>query len=336
MRRWLPSALTSAPSVAAGPLTLARRVTVWLRGNRRVLGRALPFVLLVLGGLLWLRAFQGVSWGALARDVGRAGPWVVLLFAAPAVGNFVHMLGWRALLERSLRPRLGRAFRIFVAAQAGNELGASVLGESLKVALLPRALRGAALRAVFWDNLTALGALLCVLLSGLAFSFHEMAPEAHGRVLAVVLGGALLLGVAARLFARRYGARPNRAQLLAAFFAHLLGKLWIVVEMALALALLGKASAVSSAILGFSSTLGSCLGAPVPGQLGVVEGALVAAAHAARQSVSTVLCVALLRRARGLFWIALGAIFAVLLTRKTGLAQSGDDVSLDAARAPQS
>jgi hypothetical protein len=104
---------------------------------------------------------------------------------------------------------------------------------------------------------------------------------------------------------------------LFAFLAHLVGKLWIVAEFFLALALLATASWYSSALLGFASTLASCVGAPVPGQLGITECALLSCASIAHIHVSTVLSVALLRRARSLLWVILGAAFYIAIRLTT-------------------
>jgi uncharacterized membrane protein YbhN (UPF0104 family) len=112
--------------------------------------------------------------------------------------------------------------------------------------------------------------------------------------------------------------------MLFALFAHFLAKLWIVGEFALALGLLATASWYSSALLGFAATLASCIGAPVPGQLGVVESTLVLFASSAHVNVATVLSVAVLRRARSLLWVLLGAAFLFALGITTKSVKSND------------
>jgi hypothetical protein len=236
-----------------------------------------------------------------------------VLVLAPVVGNFVHMLGWRRLLPVTARPGLARAFAIFLSAQAGNEVGSGVLGESLKVSLFPARQRAAALRAVVLDNLTALLALLALVLtigSVLAQQLIERfvpLPVAFGALGLTLLAGAVV--------ARRALAARDALNVCWAFLAHLLGKLWIIADFALWLWLVAVPSWHSSALLGLVSTAASVLAAPIPGQLGVMEAALSGSAAWAGITVGTLLSIAALRRVRGLMWVALGGLLLFQLTR---------------------
>lgn len=289
---------------------LAARFTLWSRGNK-LLGwarRGAPFAASALGLWLCIRFCAALEWGAIAQDVRHVGVGAGLLLLAPVVGNFVHMIGWRALLPTAARPGLGRSLAIFVAAQAGNEVGLGVLGESLKVSELPSEHRSAALRAVVLDNLAALAALFAVVLSIALFLssaavWHAFRGPAALACLAV-LGAALL--VALGVWKRR--ARGSARSIILAFSAHYAGKLWIVAEFALVLALLGAVTVRSSAVLGLVSTLASAVGAAIPGQLGVLESALKGSAASCGLGACTLVSVALLRRARSVLWVALGAL----------------------------
>ena len=287
---------------AASTFTLSR-LRNSLRGKLRPVSTALAGA---FGTWLCLRFACQLDWNQVLRDARHAGPCVVLLVLAPVVGNFVHMLGWRGLLPVAARPRLTRAFAIFLTAQAGNEVGSGVLGESFKVSFLSSAQRAAALRAVVLDNLTALVALAAVVLSigsalgGRLIERFLPLPVAFGALGFTLLGGAAL--------AKRAFATTGSANLWAAFAAHYLGKLWIVADFALWLWLVAQAHWHSSALLGLVTTVASVIGAPIPGQLGVVEAALGGSAAWVGLGASTLLSVAVLRRARGLLWIALGGV----------------------------
>jgi uncharacterized membrane protein YbhN (UPF0104 family) len=277
--------------------------------------RLVPSVLFALGFYLCLRICRGLDWRSVWGQLLSVGPAVILLLLAPCVGNFLHMLGWRALLDRSFRPGLLRALLIFVAAQAGNTLGASVLGESVKVVAFGTRRRAEALHIVLWDNLTALAALIPLLLSVFLLPLRVAFGSGVENGLCAFTAVSIVLLIGGTVVAaRRLPARPPLMNLLFAVFAHGLGKLWIVVEFAIALGLLATVSWYSSALLGFASTFATSVGAPVPGQVGILEAALVACSRAAHLSVTTVIAVATLRRVRSLLWVLLGAAccFALL------------------------
>lgn len=325
--------------------------------SRRVIS-----LLLLAGGIavvthLVLERGAGVIWS----DCRHAGPGVALVFLAPAIGQLLHALGWRRLLPRGARPGILRTYRIFLSAQAGNELGIGLLGEPLKVTELPREHRDAAIAAVVLDNATAFASLIAFFASGVVLAGIPLmnATVAHAIALGAPIGVAVVVGflgvvrgssrVAAvtRQFATgpavvvvrciatwpvvavmrrlatslaiariRRAARSCRDAIVArpldvggAFLLHYVGKLWIIAEFSLLLGLFGQGSTKTAALFGVASAVGSAIGAPVPGQVGVVEAALLRAALLAGIGASTALSVALVRRVRGCFWIVLGALF---------------------------
>jgi hypothetical protein len=311
---------TLSSAALGGPFTVSsggNSARAWARKGTSV-------VLSLVGLWLCVRFFGALDWQAVGRDIRHVGIGAGLLLLAPLVGNFVHMLGWRALLPSALRPRIGRSLAIFLAAQAGNEVGLGVLGESIKVSEFPSAERAAALRAMLLDNLSALAALVAVVLSIGAFLGGVAAEHALPRPIA--LGALAMLGLAllgTLGFLKRRSSDPPRG-VLVAFAAHYLGKLWIVAEFALVLALLGTVTLRSSALLGLVSTLASAAGAAIPGQLGVLEAALKGSAASCGLGACTLVSVALLRRARSMLWVALGALlFWQLRSRKARAAREG-------------
>jgi len=291
-------------------LALGQRFTVWSQGNGVVrAARALaPFAASAVGLWLCVKFCSGLDWHAVVRDLRHVGVGAPLLLLAPLVGNFVHMVGWRELLPVAARPTLGRSLAISLAAQSGNELGLGVLGESLKVSELPREHRATAWRAMLLDNLTALVALLAVIgsmalfLAGVTTEHAAPRPGVLGTSFTFIV--ALLVGLS--WWARR--SQGAARGVLFAFTAHYVGKLWIVAEFALVLALLGSVSVRSSALLGLVSTLASAAGAAIPGQLGVLEAALKGAASACGLGTCTLVSVALLRRVRSMLWVVFGAL----------------------------
>jgi hypothetical protein len=279
------------------PINLTSAFTLWsarhtvARARLRVLWTG---TLLVLG---WLLLRRLTTLGEVEKAWSRSlelGPSLLLLLAMPAVGHFVKMLGWRNLLPRSDRPGLARAYAAFVAAQGINELGFSVLGEPLKVMVLPPRARSAGVQAVVADNLSALAALLALVVTLLVWG-----------LVAVPFVLATLISL---LWLRR--GRERERSLLFAFGAHYLGKLWLVAEIALGLQLLGEASLVPAVQLALAWLGAAALGAPVPGQLGVVEAALVHSGTALGVAAPSLLALALIRRVRGVIWSVLGLLLA--------------------------
>jgi hypothetical protein len=254
---------------------------------------------LVAGGVWACFSAAGVEqWRRAWLDSLRLGAPLAVLLALPAVSHFVKSLGWRGLLPASIRPGIGRAYVTFVAAQAVNELGFSVLGEPLKVLVLPPSARGAAVRAVAADNVLAFAALLVVLLTfGCCRSAGALAWLALG---AVGLGG---LGW-------RFSA------LLAGFAAHYLGKLWLALELGLGLYFLDQPALAACAPLASAWLGASALGAAVPGQLGVVEAALLHAGGALGIATPSLLTLALIRRLRATLWMSLGLLLAARIVSR--------------------
>ena len=277
---------------------------------RRLIRGIAPLGLLAIGTAFCVQLWKQLEWNTFVAALHRAGPGVLLLFLAPAVGNFVHMLGWRALLSRDVRPRIGRAFRIFVAAQAGNEFGLGVLGEVVKITAFARERRTEATQAVVLDNVSSLAALIAVCASVAGLLCRSCGRTNVGfsvGAIGIVCVLVLPFGIIAILRWRKTLTRPT-AGFLIAFIAHYLGKLWLVAELAFALGLVATASLRSSATLALASIIASTIGAPVPGQMGVVEVALSASANLAQLSQPTVLTVSVLRRIRSLLWILLGVL----------------------------
>jgi hypothetical protein len=152
-----------------------------------------------------------------------------------------------------------------------------------------------------------LAALFAVVLSIGLFLGGVATEHALPRPIALGAVGALGAALAALVvWSRRTHGSPKAV--LVAFAAHYVGKLWIIAEFALVLALLGSVTLRSSALLGLVSTLASAVGSAIPGQLGVLEAALKGSAAACGLAACTLVSVALLRRARSVLWVVFGAL----------------------------
>jgi hypothetical protein len=290
-------------------MSVAGAFTVWSRQHtpaalalsartRGILRGLWGLAAFVFGVLLLRRLSTLGDWRAAWSRCLELGAPLLVLLALPAMGHFVKMLGWRNLLPASQRPSLRESYAAFVAAQAVNELGFSVLGEPLKVIVLARHSRAEGLRAVVADNLSALLALLVVSATLLARPWL-VAP--------LVVGALVLLHAVKRRAERRF---------IVAFGAHYLGKLWLVAEIALGLHFLGEASLAAAAPLALAALGAAAIGAPVPGQLGVVEAALVHSGAALGVAPSSLLALALIRRIRGLVWLVLGLLLAAAIVHR--------------------
>ncbi len=259
-------------------------------------------LLLTFGGLAFARVADAGTWQSAAVAARKLGAPLLLLLLLPGVSLFVKALGWRSLVPARFRPGLGLSYSTFLAAQGVNELGFAVLGEPLKVLVLPRDGRAAGMRAVAVDNAVAFLALLVVL-----FTFAVCRRPV--ALLAFALAGMGLFGLGqASLRVPRY---------LAAFSAHYLGKFWVCVELGLGLHLLGEPALAAAAPLALAWTSAAALGAPVPGQLGVVEAALLHSGTVLGIAAHSLLALALIRRARALLWMALGLLLAVRLINQS-------------------
>ncbi len=297
------------------------RGTAWLSGALLLAGVAALVVLL-----------RRVGAEQVLRSIERVGPGFLLVLLAPFVGTILHCWGWLVLVPKSLRPRPAIAAATYVASQAGNELGAGVAGEPLKALVFHPNVRGRTIVALALDNATFIASTaLC--LAGAAFLPWASASPVGARAcawagatsLAVVLGAVLLILVAPL---RRWGAGSGRVArfvrvldatrtallsrpgpVLGSVLLHLAGKLWIVAEMALILALLGLKPTLAP-WLGAASVVASVLGAAIPGQMGVVEAAVFATCAAWGVDAPTAMALVLLRRLRSGLWIGLGLLLA--------------------------
>ncbi|HEY6559755.1 MAG TPA: lysylphosphatidylglycerol synthase domain-containing protein [Polyangiaceae bacterium] len=285
--------------------------------------------LFLLGVAVVCRLFARVGVHSVVALLGNAGPSVAFVFAAPVVGQLLNLLAWTVLLPQAARPHPIRGYRVLLAAQAGNELGASILGEPLKVIALPSRHRDAAAAAVVLDNVVCFAAVCSFLVVGGAVlsPFGSMSTDApHALkwasliVVAVmvsfVVGGSLVRSARSAIEERlkgtfracRFALRERPRAIAAAFLLHVAAKLWVFAEFWLALRLFGHGSLRESALLGVASIGGSMMGAPVPAQLGVVESAVAVAAATAGIPTLVALAVLVLRRVRGFFWILAGAL----------------------------
>jgi len=258
--------------------------------------------LLLLGGtLLCLRVARVEQWRSAWAIASRLGAPLLLLLLLPSVSLLIKSLGWRALLPAQCRPGVARSYSTFLAAQGVNELGFSILGEPLKVLVLPRAARTVGAAAVAADNAVAFAALLSASAT-FAFCREPMTLLAVG-----LLGFALfVVGQTSPWFPRYF----------AGFSAHFVGKLWLSLELGLGLYFLREPALAAVAPLSFAWSTAAALGAPVPGQIGVVEAALLHSGAALGIAAPSLLALALVRRVRALLWMALGLLLAVRLINR--------------------
>jgi hypothetical protein len=297
----------------------------------------LSAALLIAGVAALIVLLRRVGVEPVWRGVERVGPGFLLVAIMPLVGMILHCWAWLMLVPKPLRPRPTVAFAAYVASQAGNELGAGVAGEPLKALVFHPRVRGGTLVALGLDNGTHIAAT-ALLLAGAAFlpwsstslvSAHACAwagATSLAVVLAVVLailiapfcrldgGNGRVARCARLLLSARMALLSQPRLVLGSVLLHLAGKLWIVAEMALLLALLGK-NPMLAPWLGAASMLASALGAPIPGQVGVVESAVFAACTALGIDAPTAMALVLLRRLRGGLWIALGLFLTKTVLR---------------------
>jgi hypothetical protein len=289
---------------------------------------------------------------AIADACRAAGFGLVWVLLVPTVSTLLHVVGWRALIPPEHRSSLWSDFLRYEAAQAWNEVGFSLLGEPLKVWGVDDAHRSEALGSLLLDNLAQFLTTLTFVVLGVVYLTPLVVASAGAAGPASeLLGGSsitlphagyffvgLLAVLGAGLVAHRLGARLPKSlrasvaaavaharraprELLASYGLHLLAKSWMIVEFAVALAVVSGvhelATPVSAApALAFASTLGSLIGAPVPGQVGAVEGSVAAIGHVLGLSLSTVVAVLLLRRLRTMLRVLVGLLLARRLVAK--------------------
>ena len=269
----------------------------------------------------------------------QVGPAFLLIVAAPVVGLGLHTAGWWILLPPRVRLAPGRAFQAYVAAQTVDEIALGVAGEPLKVLALPPDRREPGLAALLADNLTQLLANALFLFGGAGVLLLAL-PASPGLGRAATRAGLLLLtalaAVALALLAfgrRRPKARAGRLGRLgdrlrcaldraladarrdplrfaASAALHLLGKLWVVVELGITLHALGLDVGLEALALSVGASLGALAGTPIPAGLGALEASYGLAASLVGMSLAAAGSVALLRRARSLAWAALGLVWA--------------------------
>lgn len=259
-------------------------------------------MLLVGGTLLCLRVARPEQWRGAWTVASRLGAPLWLLLLLPFVSLFIKSLGWRALLPARSRPSVARCFSTFLAAQGVNELGFSILGEPLKVLVLPGDARSVGAAAVAADNAVAFAALLSVSAT-LAVCREPVTLLALG-----LLGFSIfVVGQVSPWFPRH----------LIGFSAHFVGKLWLALELGLGLYFLGEPALAAVIPLSFAWNAAAALGAPVPGQIGVVETALLRSGAAVGIAATSLLTLALVRRVRALLWMVLGLFLAARLINRT-------------------
>lgn len=299
----------------------------------------LRWVLLALGcGLfalfLWRTPLDQLWAACLA-----VGPGIALIIAAPLFGFGFHASAWLVLMPAALRPPPGRAFAVYLAAQAVDDLGGGVAGEPLKVLAMAPGARMQVASVVALENLARLGSFaLFFCLGGTVLALWgprgvAFADLFRGAMVVMAIAGVAAVvvlvgpwGVASRLakhprlarlgkLAKTFDAisrggrqylRRHPARFVASTLLHFAGKLMIVPEIALVLYLLGHGDLVLSFWLGVASVVGQVIGAPVPGHLGSVEGMMVLVGEMFGATLWLIMAVAVLRRIRSLFWLAVG------------------------------
>ncbi|MFH1529237.1 MAG: lysylphosphatidylglycerol synthase domain-containing protein [Pseudomonadota bacterium] len=315
-------------------------------GRARIPGLTLVLLLLglVLFGVLLVRAGLGDVWEASRA----AGPGLLLILIAPLPYFLLHTWAW-LLLMPGARPSFGTALHAYVAAQALDELGGGVLGEPLKVLVVPGDDRRRGIAAVTLDNLSLLVSLVLVLvLGGILMSMPGMRSLSTQRIIpaflivfgvGAALAVALLVGpgrlgawlshrfpggrVAAFIAGHRDVAETNRTFLTQhpdrfalGTLLHTLAKICIVGEMGLTLAVLGLYHPETAVWLGFGKLAAMVVTAPVPAQVGALDGALAWIGESMGLAAPAAMAVALLRRARSLAWIAIGLGLATRIRGK--------------------
>jgi len=262
------------------------------------------------------------------------------------------------MLITGQRPRFGQALRAYIAAEALDDLWGGVLGEPLKVFVVPGKDRTAGIGSVTLDNLALFASLVIILLLGggvLAWLNVEAISSRHLGVallgllgLGALLGVLLLLGpgrVGKRLaslfpggiiagFLERYRevARHNRnflaqhpGRFAGSVGLHVLAKIWMILEVWLTLEVMGLYEPGRAIWLGLGMQVIHLTGTPIPAQIGVFTATLAFLGEALGIAASAALAVALLRRARSLIWIGVGLALIRGLGGSTGSGTSTSD-----------
>lgn len=306
-----------------------------------MLRRAASWLGFAIGVAVVLAMVRKAGPDAIVSACQAAGLGLVWVLLVPTISTLLHVVGWRALVARDHRRALWSDFLRYEAAQAWNEVGFSFLGEPLKVWGVEEEHRSEALGALLLDNLAQLLTTLTFVVVGLVYLgplvagsqaaaefLGAHAPLSFGVPSVAPIAVGLAVVAAVVVLARRLGVRLPRSvrgsfaaaviharraprELLASYALHLLAKSWMIVEFAVALAVVSGAPDFSSSVsaapaLAFASTLGSLIGAPVPGQVGAVEGAVAGVGHLLGLPLATVVAVLLLRRLRTMLRVLVG------------------------------
>jgi len=302
-----------------------------------------PIWLAVIGAI----AFVGLLERAGPAEVWRASlgaGWGLLAVLLVPLGFFLlHTAAWVVLLPDRLRPGFGPAFLAYIASQSLDELGGGLLGEPIKLAVVPGSTVEGAV-AVSLDNISLLASLLLsMVLVALLLTTGGKATVSVGTLLlgalvTLVFGGLLLafllstptrgLGLLARLLPgttghslqkgynemvvhnRRYFA-SHWPRFLAGTGLHFLAKSWLVVELWVTLWVLGYGDFGAGVWLGVGQQVMQAAAAAVPAQAGAFEASMVVMGEAVGLTASAAMAVALLRRARSLFWITIGLLLTM-------------------------
>jgi len=230
-----------------------------------------------------------------------------------------------------------------------DDIICGVVGEPLKVLGLPPGARAEGWTALVVDNVAQLAAnasFLVLLFAALCGMHAACFPVHSGAVswpVALLFAGiaATVVAVAWRgarsrfnaaatstadqrwqgirgVMRRALGALLRAAQHMrsdpvrfgACFFLHLLGKLWMAVEMGIALHAIGIVNLTAPIALSAAGSVGALVGAPIPWQLGAIDAAYGATGSWVGIPLAAAAAVAVLRRARALPWLVLGVVAA--------------------------
>ncbi len=306
-------------------------------------------LLLVAGIILFALILSRESPDEVLAACLTAGPGFLLVLIAPLGYFALHTWGWLVLMPGA-RPGFWKALHAYIASQALDELGGGVLGEPLKVFVVPGD-RTDGIAAVTLDNLSlivslglylGLGGLLLSAMDVRTIPLGEFAPTVLAVLgAAAVIGALFLLGpellgrpIAARLswgaltrFLARYEdvAKHNRRFLIrhpgrfaASVWLHILAKAWIIVEVWVTLQVMSLYEPGRAVWLGLGKQFVQLAGAPIPAQVGVFTGTLSYIGESLGMVGSVALAVALLRRARSLVWIVIGLVLVPSVSGSTG------------------
>jgi hypothetical protein len=311
-------------------------------------GRAARALLLPGGvlGVLALVYYAGA--GSVASALSRITWWqFVLICAVHGVSVAADTLGWRYAVAAN-RPSFPRLLAAKCAGEAVNAITilGSLGGEPVKAWLLRRELSyEASVPSLILAKTTLVVAQTMLLVVGIAVAWTTgvggsalLVPMGH-LLLAQVIGVGGLVGIqiagvigrADRVLAWAGLGRPDGArqldQALRTFYRHEWGALVMSTAMHFAGWLLGIAEAylvlvsLQLPVSVATATVIEAIGAGVrfatffvPASLGTLEGANAATAVAFGWAASAGLAFSLVRRARQVVWIALGAVILVVMS----------------------